>query len=162
MCPPFVSLLVSALFRWPCSISIHLSPRSVTAGVPTLYAGHVALLFISCRSVTVRWPCSISIPLISGLHVLYMCLPALGCCVRLWLAILCTCLPALGCCVCLCLAILNFTCVSHLTAVCNPLHLSPSSRLLYIPSSPAISTSSLRSFVSQFWMSQTLVAECSV
>ena len=24
---------VSALFRWPCSISIHLSPRSVTAGV---------------------------------------------------------------------------------------------------------------------------------
>ena len=33
MCPPFVSLLVSALFRWPCSISIHLSPRSVTAGV---------------------------------------------------------------------------------------------------------------------------------
>ena len=33
MCPPFVSLLVSALFRWPCSISVHLSPRSVTAGV---------------------------------------------------------------------------------------------------------------------------------
>ena len=33
MCPPFVSLLVSALFRWPCSISIHLSPRSVAAGV---------------------------------------------------------------------------------------------------------------------------------
>ena len=33
MCPPFASLLVSALFRWPCSISIHLSPRSVTGGV---------------------------------------------------------------------------------------------------------------------------------
>ena len=33
MCPPFVSLLVSAHFHWPCSISIHLSPRSVTAGV---------------------------------------------------------------------------------------------------------------------------------
>ena len=33
MCPPFVSLLVSALFRWPCSISIHLSPRFVPAGV---------------------------------------------------------------------------------------------------------------------------------
>ena len=33
MCPLFVSLLVSALFRWPCSISVHLSPRSVAAGV---------------------------------------------------------------------------------------------------------------------------------
>ena len=33
MCLPNVSLVVSALFRWPCSISIHLSPRSVTAGV---------------------------------------------------------------------------------------------------------------------------------
>ena len=33
MCPPFVSLLVSALFRWPCSVSIHLSPKAVTAGV---------------------------------------------------------------------------------------------------------------------------------
>ena len=30
---PGLSLLVSALFRWPCSISIHLSPRSVTGGV---------------------------------------------------------------------------------------------------------------------------------
>ena len=29
----FVSLLVSAHFHWPCSISIRLSPRSVTAGV---------------------------------------------------------------------------------------------------------------------------------
>ena len=33
MCLPHLSLLVSALFRWPCSISIHLSPRSITAGV---------------------------------------------------------------------------------------------------------------------------------
>ena len=33
MCLPFVSLLVLALIRWPCSMSIHLSPRSVTAGV---------------------------------------------------------------------------------------------------------------------------------
>ena len=32
MCPRFVALVVSALFRWPCSVSIHLSPRSVTAG----------------------------------------------------------------------------------------------------------------------------------
>ena len=45
---PGLSLVVSALFRWPCSISIHLSPRSVTAGV-------VSALF--------RWPCSISIHL---------------------------------------------------------------------------------------------------
>ena len=30
---PDASLLVSALFRWPCSISIHVSPRSVTGGV---------------------------------------------------------------------------------------------------------------------------------
>ena len=29
----FSQVLVSALFRWPCSISIHLSARSVTAGV---------------------------------------------------------------------------------------------------------------------------------
>ena len=64
-CPPF---LVSALFRWPCSISIYLSPRSVTAGVspfplgmqqfysfvfqvchcwcPPFSAGHAAFLFI--------------------------------------------------------------------------------------------------------------------
>ena len=35
MCLPGLSLLVSALFFWPCSISIHLSPKSVTAGQPT-------------------------------------------------------------------------------------------------------------------------------
>ena len=29
MCPPFVSLLVSALFGWPCSMSFHLFSRSV-------------------------------------------------------------------------------------------------------------------------------------
>ena len=44
ICLPGLSLLVSALFRWLCGISIHLSPRSV----------HVAFLFIlSPRSVTV-------------------------------------------------------------------------------------------------------------
>ena len=63
------------------------------------------------------------LPCPSGLRLAIrnMCLPtllpALGCCVRLWLAILYTCLPALGLC----------------AAVCNPLHLSPSSRLLYPP-----------------------------
>ena len=59
-CPPFsaghttilficltgLSLVVSAHFRWPCSISIHLSPRSVTAGVRPFSAGHVAFLYI--------------------------------------------------------------------------------------------------------------------
>ena len=43
MCPPFVSLLVSALFRWPCSISIHLFPMwfvyfCFPASVPALLA----------------------------------------------------------------------------------------------------------------------------
>ena len=66
MCPPFVSLLVSALFRWPCNISIHLSPRSVSAS-PTFSAGHVAFLFIRLPGLSLlvsalfRWPCRISI-----------------------------------------------------------------------------------------------------
>ena len=70
MCPPFVSLLVSALFRWPCSISIHLSPRSVTAWwCPPFSAGHVAFLCICLPGLSLlvsalfRWPCSISIHL---------------------------------------------------------------------------------------------------
>ena len=33
ICLPGLSLLVSALFRWPCRNSIHLSPRSVTDGL---------------------------------------------------------------------------------------------------------------------------------
>ena len=33
ICLPGLSLVVSALFRWPCRNSVHLSPRSVTAGV---------------------------------------------------------------------------------------------------------------------------------
>ena len=51
-----VYCLVSALFRWPCSISIHSSPRSVTAGwCPPFSAGHVAFLHthLSPKSVTV-------------------------------------------------------------------------------------------------------------
>ena len=44
---PGLSLLVSALVRWPCSISVHVSPRPVTGGA----AGHVAFL-LSPRSVT--------------------------------------------------------------------------------------------------------------
>ena len=44
ICLPGLSMVVSALFRWPCSISIHLSPRSVTArqGGPTLLASKVS------------------------------------------------------------------------------------------------------------------------
>ena len=84
-------LLVSALFRWPCSISIHLSPRSITAGVrpftlamkhfysfvsqvchcwcPPFSAGHVAFLFICLPGLSLlvpalfRRPCNISINL---------------------------------------------------------------------------------------------------
>ena len=33
VCLPDLLLLVSVLLRWPCSISIHLSPRSVIGGV---------------------------------------------------------------------------------------------------------------------------------
>ena len=85
MCPPFVSVLVSALFRWPCSISIHLSPRSVAAGVRPFF----------------RWPCSNSIhlqhfysfvsqvchwwcPPFSAGHAafLFICLPGLSLLVR--------------------------------------------------------------------------------
>ena len=75
MCPPFVSLMVSAHFHWPCSISIHLSPRSVTGGVrpfslamqhfysfvsqqvchcwcPPFSGGHAAFLFICLRGLS--------------------------------------------------------------------------------------------------------------
>ena len=60
-CLPGLSLLVSALFRWPCSISILLSPRSVT-GVP-LSIGHEAFLFICLPGPSLLVPCSISIQL---------------------------------------------------------------------------------------------------
>ena len=81
MRPPFVSLLASALFRWPCSISIHLSPRSVTAGVrPFPLAMYKLYSFVSqvcrcwCPPFSVgpcniwwcppfSWPCSTSIHL---------------------------------------------------------------------------------------------------
>ena len=43
ICLPGVSLLMSALFRWPCSISVHLSPRPVTGPF---------LLDLSAASVT--------------------------------------------------------------------------------------------------------------
>ena len=93
ICFPRLSLLVSALFRWPCSISIHLSPRSVTVGVrpfplamqhfysfvfrvchcwcPPFSAGHAVFLFICLPGLSLlvsalfRWRCNISIHLLS-------------------------------------------------------------------------------------------------
>ena len=61
MCLPGLSLVMSALFRWPCSISILLSPRSVT-GV-SLSIGHEAFLFICLPGPSLLVPCSISIHL---------------------------------------------------------------------------------------------------
>ena len=52
-CPPFVSLLVSAHFHWPCNISIHPSPRSVTAGVRPFPGLSCSIsIHVSPRSVT--------------------------------------------------------------------------------------------------------------
>ena len=59
ICFPALSLLVSALFGWPCSMSVHLFPGSVTG---------VAALF--------RWPCSMSIHL-SPMFFLSFCLSGL-------------------------------------------------------------------------------------
>ena len=53
-CPPFVSLLVSAHFHWPCNISIHPSPRSVSVGVRPLPGLSLVV------SALFRWSCSIS------------------------------------------------------------------------------------------------------
>ena len=89
ICLPCLSLLISALSRWPCSISIHLSPRLVTGGVrpfplflficlpglsllvSALFVGHAAFLFISLPGLSLlvpalfRWRCTISIHLFS-------------------------------------------------------------------------------------------------
>ena len=63
MCLPGLSLVVSALFRWPCSIPILLSPRSVSVGVrPFPLAMQHFYSFVSQVSALFRWPCSISIP----------------------------------------------------------------------------------------------------
>ena len=88
---PGLLLVVSALGRWPCSISIHLSPRSVTGVVrpfplamqhfysfvsqvchcwcPPFSAGHATFLFICLPGLSLlvsalfRWPCRNSIHL---------------------------------------------------------------------------------------------------
>ena len=94
ICLPGLSLVVSALFCWPCSISIHLSPRSVTAG-PPFSVGHVTFLFICLPGLSLlvsalfSWPCSISIHLsprsvAAGVHPFplamehFYCLPGLS------------------------------------------------------------------------------------
>ena len=60
-----LSLLISALFRWPRSISIHLSPRLVTGGVrPFPLFLFICLPGLSLLvSALFRWPCSISVHL---------------------------------------------------------------------------------------------------
>ena len=81
---------MSVLFRWPRSISIRLSPRSVTAGVRPFplamqhfysLVSHVICLFLfpRFRACTAgvrpfRWPCSISTHLYP-MGFLYFCLP---------------------------------------------------------------------------------------
>ena len=82
MCPPFVSLLVSAHFHWPCSISIHLSCRSVTAGVRPFPLVSIH----SCVSQVCHWWCP---PLSAGhVTVLFICFPSLS--------LLVMCLPGLS------------------------------------------------------------------
>ena len=50
--PLLLVLLASALFRWPFSISIYLSPRSVTAGVRLFLQAMQHSIHVSPRSVT--------------------------------------------------------------------------------------------------------------
>ena len=74
MCLSGLSLVVSALFCWPCNISIRLSatsvtarlsPRSVTGGIrPFPLFQFIRLPGLSLlASALFRWPCSISIHL---------------------------------------------------------------------------------------------------
>ena len=91
ICLPGLSLVVSALFCWPCisihlsarsscSISIHLSPRSVTPfPLAFLFVCHVAYIICVCLSglslpvsALFRWPRSISIHLSV---TAFICLP---------------------------------------------------------------------------------------
>ena len=85
ICLPGLSLLVSALFRWRCNISVRLSPRSVTGGVRPF----PLFLFIClpCLSLLISAPRSISIHLFPRLVTggvrpfplfLFICLPGLS------------------------------------------------------------------------------------
>ena len=63
----------AALFRWPCSISIHLSPRSVTAGVRPFSAGDATFLFICFPGLSLRPPFSAG-----HAAFLFICFPGLS------------------------------------------------------------------------------------
>ena len=89
-CLPGLSLLVSALFRWRRSVSFHLSPRSVTAGVRPfpLALQH----FYSCVSQVCHWWCppvsavplnSVVLVLLSPLALLLFCCCPLAALARL-------------------------------------------------------------------------------
>ena len=72
MCPPFLSLLVSALFRCPRSISIHLSPRFSAC---TSFLVTLSLLVGHCvRLVSLLSP---FLPRGANLCLAILCLPAL-------------------------------------------------------------------------------------
>ena len=92
MCPPFLSLLVSSHFHWPCSISIHLSPRSVTAGVRPFSADHAAFLFICLSGLSLL----VSRPFPQAMQHFYSFVyQVCHCCVRPFLRP-CISLPALS------------------------------------------------------------------
>ena len=83
ICFPGLSLLVSALFRWPCRNSIHCVSQvyywwypPISGGhVIYLFVGHVAYMRLSFRSVVagVR-----PFPLASHAACLFICLPGLS------------------------------------------------------------------------------------
>ena len=87
ICHPGLSLVMFALFRcfcsfvlfrWPCSIAIHLPGLSLL--VPPLSVSHVAFLFMCLPGLSLvvsalfRWPCSISILLSPGPSLVCSCL----------------------------------------------------------------------------------------
>ena len=78
ICFPALSLLVSALFRWPCSMSIHLFPGSVTGA--DSFVSHVISFFLSfrfgpCAAVfcPVRWNRFTCCVTVSGIAFLPHC-----------------------------------------------------------------------------------------
>ena len=124
ICLPGLSLPVSALFRWPCSISIHLPGLSLLV------------------SALVRWPCCISIHVSQACHwwcppfaaghvaFLFFCLPGLS--------LVCPCLLAMKHFYsfvsqvrhCWCHVAFLFICLSGLSLVvfpCISIHLFPGS-----------------------------------
>ena len=68
ICLPSLLLVISALFRWSCNVSIHLFPSFIIAN-PSISAGHMIFLCIYFAgllllvSALLRWPCSNSVQL---------------------------------------------------------------------------------------------------